>query len=280
MATLQIFQILKLAADLLLVGAIGFLGLRILKTGDLSGKASELMMLETSLKGLIKESESASRHLNDELQRRQNSLERLLSELDGTEKRLNQNIASTAEIRPQIEKKIQEGRALVIELSQSVSEVQQQSSSKIRQPAAPSFVEPAPAAEIAPEPPSFEQVVQKDIPKHKLHARGRASANPQPLAARIEREVSPAPANAAATDKLEKIYQAVEVMINAGHDLQTIARMTRLPIERIKLLAEMKSEDKESKATEKDRIQEGNALTEKDPRLGVLGSMKRQMQTL
>lgn len=288
------FSIIKLAADVLLVFAIGFLGLRILKNGNISGKSSEMLMLEASLKGLIKDSESASRHLNDELQRRQNSLERVLNEIDGAEKRLNQVTTSIAETKPQLEKKIQEGRELIVSLTKTTSE----SALRLQSRAVQS--EPQPA-EVAPEPPSFESVVPKETAKHRLPSRMKNSdvqrqqdqQRQQPLAKKIEREVTlaqlpaqpPAP-NPTAKDRFERVYNAVEAMVKAGHDLKTIARVTKLPEERVKLLQELMVERSQTKNREQDQNQgqdqeEGKAKEfGADPRLGVLGGMKRQVQTL
>ena len=82
-------EILKLSSDGLLVVAIMLLCYRILISGSISTRSAKLVMLEASLRSLIKDAEGAGRSLNDELSRRQHSLERLLSDLTTAEGRLS-----------------------------------------------------------------------------------------------------------------------------------------------------------------------------------------------
>lgn len=83
------FADIKLISDCLLVAGIIVLSFRIMSSGTISGKTAQLMILEASLKGIIKDADAAGRTLNDELSRRQNQLERLLSDLSATENRIS-----------------------------------------------------------------------------------------------------------------------------------------------------------------------------------------------
>jgi hypothetical protein len=82
------FEYVKLGSDVLLVAGIFFLAFRIITSNSIGVKTSQLLILEASLKGLIKDAEGSGRSLNEELSRRQNQLERLLGDLTSVENRL------------------------------------------------------------------------------------------------------------------------------------------------------------------------------------------------
>lgn len=97
------------------------------------------------------------------------------------------------------------------------------------------------------------------------------------LAATIEKERMPEsrpnPASAGYDVDIQEIYNSAEEMLRAGRDLQTVATKTRLPVEDVKMLSEM---------ILRERIDDQAVTTElaKDPRLGVLANIKREVTTL
>lgn len=210
---------IKLGTDILLVLSLVLLCYRLLVSGSLSGKTTQLMLLEASLKGLIKDAEGAGRSLNDELQRRQHSLERVLTDFEGHEKRLTAMQEGTTKQLQEVDAKAKNAQAVFARLSQMST--------------------PAPlrASEEAPEPPSFQSLTSRsEKERHKLPER-RTQRNR--LAEKIERAIAPT------TEAVEQTTREVQQITEVAEESA----------------AKEQSEDL-------------------DPRLGVLGAMKRQTQTL
>lgn len=273
------FELIKLSTDALLVAAVCFLSFRILASGSLSGKTAQLMILEASLKGLIKDAEGTGRSLNDELQKRQYSLERLLGDLEGIEKRVSQVQRSFDESRSQIDGQVAHAQNILAQMTQSMGSMRpaatHAASVPSRKAAAPVPVEPEIIAEETPEPPSFEtMVVRSPDERHKLPERRpqvpmnkaaearHAAIRNQRLAAKIEREVEEAPRASRVMDpQVERTVAQVE---SAASDVRKIS-------EQVETLSEQQVVPQHIPQDEN---------PEKDPRLGVLGGMKRQIQTL
>lgn len=91
------FQLWKLAADVALLLSVLYLCVRFIRSQGSSINTRELRDLEIVLKNLLKDADVASRSLTESLGRRQHSLERLLSDLDGGERRLSVSIQAAEE---------------------------------------------------------------------------------------------------------------------------------------------------------------------------------------
>jgi hypothetical protein len=91
------FQLWKLAADVALLLSVLYLCVRFVRSQGSSINTRELRDLEIVLKNLLKDADVASRSLTESLGRRQNALERLLSDLDGGERRLSVSIQAAEE---------------------------------------------------------------------------------------------------------------------------------------------------------------------------------------
>jgi hypothetical protein len=74
---------------------------------------------------------------------------------------------------------------------------------------------------------------------------------------------------------LSRIYMAAEEMLKAGRDLEAVSRSTKLPIEQVRLLSQIVIKERLA-----DPTQVSVPVRPADPRLGVLGGMKRQIQRL
>lgn len=223
------FAMIKLGTDILLVLSMVFLCYRLLASGSISGKTSQLMILEASLKGLIKDAEGAGRSLNDELQRRQYTLEKLLQDFEGSEKRIAQIQDLATKQAQDLEQKAKAAHALITKIAQNAtatSIASKQTEQKVD------------VEEDAPEPPSFQATaVRPSQERHKLPER-RTQQNTR-LTERIERTVAPT-------------SEAIE---RTAEEVRKLAETTQPSVETIN----------------EEKI---------DSRLGVLGAMKRQVQTL
>jgi len=91
----------KLGADILLLGALGWLSFVLVRSkGAVAVPSRQGIELERTLRGLIKEADLASSSLQDQLLRRQQSLEKVLRDLEATESRVSR-AAANAETRAQ-----------------------------------------------------------------------------------------------------------------------------------------------------------------------------------
>ena len=102
------------------------------------------------------------------------------------------------------------------------------------------------------------------------------------LASAIEQTVEPSAAVASAADD---IYRAAEDLLRAGKDLAFVAATTRLPMDEVKVLSRVVSQQiiaKSSAGIVPERViaPETPHVKSADPRLGVFGAVRRQVQTL
>ena len=304
------FDIIKLAADGLLVLSVLIMGFRYLRSTT-KAHTTELMILEASLKGLIKDAESAGRSLNDELGKRQRGLEKLLLDIESSEKRIADTAREAIETAGSVELKIKAARAAMEEVTRSAA--------RPARPSAP--VTGIPLEEETPEPPSFETVVQRrassprqETSVHRSNIYGepleevssqrmvpavspraeqpRSIPTPraeptyarQRLSASIEKETDRSvtvPAEPVATS-MRTVFGAAEDMLRAGKEVAVVAAVTQLPIEKVVQMARaiaphLLEESGDMFIEEQPQVTTGKGT---DPRLGVLGAMRRQTQVL
>jgi len=106
------FQLCKLATDVALILSVLYLSARFIRSHQSSVDTRELRDLEIVLKNLLKDADVASRALSESLTRRQQSLERVLSELDGGERRVATAVRSAEEISARLNRTMADSRAI------------------------------------------------------------------------------------------------------------------------------------------------------------------------
>jgi hypothetical protein len=164
------FQLCKLATDVALILSVLYLSARFIRSHQSSVDTRELRDLEIVLKNLLKDADVASRALSESLTRRQQSLERVLSELDGGERRVATAVRSAEEISARLNRTMADSRAIQPQSNEGVTSADSQ---EYRSPPTPSPRKPAPSRrsevplsqqiEVASEdaewvePPSFEE---------------------------------------------------------------------------------------------------------------------------
>ena len=143
------FQLWKLATDVALVLSILYLCVRFMRTQGPSVNPRELRDLEIVLKNLLRDADVASRTLGDSLSRRQESLERLLAEFEGGERRMAAALQSAEQLRSKLSRGAAPSQAQAAPVPVEAEVL------KASKPALP----PAQALEVSEdwaEPPSFE----------------------------------------------------------------------------------------------------------------------------
>lgn len=85
-------ETLKLLVDLAVTGCLVYIGFKVLRLPESAKLSQRTVELEGLLKSLIKEADQAGSALNEQLRSRQSSLEKLLAEFEGSERRLKAQI--------------------------------------------------------------------------------------------------------------------------------------------------------------------------------------------
>lgn len=282
-------ELWKLGADIVLLGALGWLSICILRSQTGGGRAqSHGLELERTLRALVKEADLASSSLHDQLLRRQQSLERLLRDIEGVEQRVNRAV-SVADTRtssvaaPNHHTPPPAGRA------REVSTI----------PEAPSFnavAKPARSTAKAPTPVKtniFGEPIGESRPAAPQPP-SMVRAEQTPLTASIEREVvpptappaSPKVARETPAESLGEVRRAAEELLRAGRDLEFVARRTNLPIDEIRLLSNAVLRDAANRGVKNEPpaveqfVAEAHPVVETDPRLGVLSPIRRSIETV
>lgn len=277
-------EIIKFLVDGTLLAAVGYLAITFGRSQLSGGQAArELRAVEESVRRLIRDADEASRELNDQLLRREQALKRTLSDIDVAEKKAR-------ELFSNVETKDSELRAR-IEVARELTRAPLQSSVVVphvaAHPAAPSST--ASAQPVSPAP---QVELQNLARKHwtevddedddfgiKVDQEVKPAARSAGLAASIERQqVSPEikiPVGAT----LQDIIKAAHRMIQEGAELQTVAARTRLPLEQVHLLARAfkTRENQSQRSAQSAHTMSTSKMAPTDSRLGVLGSIKREV---
>jgi hypothetical protein len=270
--------------------------------------------LEASLRSLISDADAAGRHLNEQLLRREQNLQKLLADIAETEGRLNRSITGGEERSKEINIALENARELIAELRESFKEEQdalrrQQQELRTNQRAlreqdvkAQSPKQTPRMRQDEPEAPSFEEAGYHRAPSRPSPAaqyerevsprlgmtveeqrRPRSAGNSQ------ERLVQPEPRESArkpsmyqadgATEQrnMQKIYAAAEVLLKQGRQLEQVSAQTRLPVEEVRMLSQMIEIERDEEQRKKTT---GTPAPLADTRLGVLGNIRRQTTTI
>ena len=280
----------KLGTDLALAFSLAYLCYRLIRGQRATLSSQQVGALESSLRNVMGEADQAGRSLSEILLKRQQSLEKLLYEMGTVENRINRAI-STAEIKKgelELEAKRAESLSRYAHVEAArVSQAEIQS---------PRFVDP--------EPPSFTKGPERERytppPVRSVTAKVNIYGDPianqtasptayRPLATQIERELATPqreePRATTISNPIEDIYTAAENMLRAGADLDSVSLATDIPISDLKLLAQYLSREAAVSNTIEVEHQSTDSELERapisnDPRLGVLGGIKRQTQVL
>lgn len=270
--------------------------------------------LEASLRSLISDADAAGRHLNEQLLRREQNLQKLLADIAEAEGRLNRSINGGEERSKEIHIALENARELIAELKESFKEEQealrrQQQELRTHQRA---FKEPDVRAQSPkqeprtyldePEAPSFEDAGyrrvrsrpsassdhERDFARQpemiiEEQRRPRSAGNSQERLVQQEpREPARKPSMyqaGAATEQrnMQKIYAAAEVLLKQGRQLEQVSAQTRLPVEEVRMLSQMIEIERDEEQRKKTT---GAPAPLADTRLGVLGNIRRQTTTI
>ena len=282
-------QMWQLFIDIGLITSVLTMTVRAFKSSRLPSMLPKTRELEASLRGLIGDAETAGLQLNDQLLRREQNIQRALSEMQQTEARITKALAEAEALN----NKLQQTRVETVRVIQDLKNgfergVQSERARLEEDTGAPHSVHPrvevtthqAPPAstheatpsQAAPQAPAFvEQAYARTSPQRGVE--GTTAVSPSASAVRAIRGAGSSQPSAA---ELQRIYKSAEVMLKEGQSLESVAMQMKLPVEGVRLLAEMI----EIESEEDTRERETESLAGADSRLGALAAIRRQTSVL
>jgi hypothetical protein len=294
----------NLGTDLCLFASLVWLGFKVItiSTGTARGEMQELA---DGLKELLREADKAASNLNEQLSKRERSLERLLYDLESAEHRVGRALTTFEDtIKKSESASVEAQRQAVAAVAQPIvaqpSEQPKQRAvqayqSKQREPVIETIDEQDYALEnvVVTEPQPRARAVRSQIevkaqPSSEIERAKRVSTG---LASQIEKEQIPQ-TSAARAQTMSKIAFAAERLLRAGKDIENVAALTRIPLRDLQEMQARISGDSSEpvikrhteaaveRSTQQEQVQPEPSTPQRDPRLGVLGGMKRQVQVL
>lgn len=281
-------EIIKLVCDLSLLGALAFICNSFMRASRGQVSSAQVNGLETDLREAVKEAETAGRELNNQLQKRRQELEKLLYEIETVEHRLARSITTAEEKKATLETGIKAAlntartiqaaaaRRPNIEPDQLLELPDEQIINN------PSREESAVTAS-SPEPPSFRRAPAVEAPARQPHRQTAARAAHHSLSREIEKETTAAAGRYEQReqkryrggpneeDTLSKIMGAADEALRAGKEIHSVTQSPRN--DRAEEFIADDLRDLTEPSSSETRLGERN-----DPRLGVLGGIRRQVQ--
>lgn len=258
----QTIAIWKIVVDIGLMATLIAVAAKFLRSP--ARDITRLAELDASIRLLLKEAEAGSKGLAEQLMRRQESLERLLMDIGGSEQRISRAISQADELKGSLSALIQASHSIPATHNRSANENTIEKQQVYQKEVAP------------PEPPSFAEalVAQPQISRNRVEQvrRTKIESN-QRLASQVEKELAPSEKT---IPEIKQVYQAAEKMLKAGEDLKTVSSITRLSVEQLSRLRDSLIEEQEP--VHQNNIQENESA--QDSRLGALGPVRRQTQIL
>ncbi len=260
----------QMAVDLGLVAAVLTMAIRWMKGSRAQALLPQTLELEAALRNLIAEAEVAGRQLNDQLLRRENNIQRYLTELEDSERRIARSVVEGEEVAKRIEGISSTAQARLQEVITARPGTA---------PQAPGQQAAGPQAAATAAQASQSTTRQQAAATSRRSPQGSTQQTAAPVrpGAPVQRSSSPqgyASATKQQGGELHRVYAAAEKMIREGHDADSVAASTKLPLEGVKLLSQMieveRTEEAESAAKSSNQVSA-------DPRLGALGATRRQL---
>ena len=264
-------QIWQLVIDLGLVASVLVMTVRAFKSSRLSTMLPQTRELEGSLRGLIGDAERAGQHLNEQLLHREQNIQRNLTSIQDTEARLSKMIAEAETLHQKLQATRVETIKVVQDLKSGLEQGMVSEQGRYE-------------ASVAPQREARSQVA----PQQAAHREGdfaresfSRSGHGYDTAAASQREQrtaqTAADTGAETAPDLKTIYEAAETMIKQGAAIEQVARQTRIPVEGVRLLAQMIEIEREEGSRKQDPFAK---VPTTDSRLGALGGIKRQTTVL
>ena len=290
-------QMWQLLVDIGLITSVLTMTVRAFKSSRLPSMLPKTRELEASLRGLIGDAETAGLQLNDQLLRREQNIQRALSEIQQSEARIAKAIAEAEALQSKLqqtrvetvrviqdlktgfERGVQVERSRIDEQSAAMNTAPVQATTDYQHtPQTPGYQAPQPQS--APQSPAFVEQSYARSPLQRsveVATTTTASVPPNPASAGVTqsgRRTAQAQPSAA---ELQKVYKSAEMMLKDGQTLESVATQMKLPVEGVRLLAQMIEIEREEDTRKQDAV---DPFAATDSRLGALGVIRRQTSVL
>lgn len=280
----------QMMVDLGLITAILVMALRWMKGSRAQALLPQTLELEASLRNLIDEAEASGRQLNDQLLRRESNIQKYLTELEESERRITRSVIEGEEVSKRLEVATSAAQRNATQQERGDSYKARAYAVELDDAKAPALQAPAPQAARAPqaratrsaaEAPAAttQQAPRRSAPLQSSASVQRSSYSNAPKI--ISRPPSAAGNTTQAYQKaaqpssseLQQIYALAEQMLKQGAEFEQVAQRTKLPLDGVKMLSQMIETERDEESMQE--LQAGQVIAG-DPRLGALGTTRRQ----
>ena len=279
----------QMMVDLGLITAILVMALRWMKGSRAQALLPQTLELEASLRNLIDEAEASGRQLNDQLLRRESNIQKYLTELEESERRITRSVIEGEEVSKRLE--VATSAAQRNTAQSNAAQQERGDSYKARAYAvelddakAPALQAPAPQARAtrsAAEAPAAttQQAPRRSAPlqssasvQHSSYSNAPKIISRPPSAAGNTTQAYQKAAQPSSSE-LQQIYALAEQMLKQGAEFEQVAQRTKLPLDGVKMLSQMIETERDEESMQE--LQAGQVIAG-DPRLGALGTTRRQ----
>lgn len=264
-------QIWQMAVDFGLVTSILVFAFRWMKTSKAQAMIPRTLELEATLRSLITEADAAGRHLNEQLLRREQNLQRFLGDIEEAGQRLSRAIEQSEDRSREISVAIENCQELISEFKTTYrsekAEIRTQNPASRNQPEVP---QRATRTERTPRDLDVREELEVSPPQAKAQVSTPAETPSTPKRA-------PQQPAQRSTAEIQRVYAAAEILLKQGKKLEQVIAQTRLPEDEVRMLSQMIEVERDE---ERRKAEEANKTKSADPRLGALGSIRRQTTTL
>lgn len=272
----------QIVVDLCLVTSILVMAFRGIKTSRMQALLPQALELQVSLRKAIAEAESASRHINDQLLRREQNLHKYVTQLERHEKELSLAVVEAESLTKELHLACESARieskelATVIDEGEALKHSVTIASQPTQAPSSRSAGRSAATRAPSSKPAAKASVAQDEVQFSTKRSSRRAAEwipaeEPMDVTDTVaeDREERTAPGMQA----LQELYGRAESMLKQGQALEQVSRVTSLPVEGVKRLAEMIEIEREEEVSQQ-KTRKGSKAPA-DPRLGALGIGRR-----
>lgn len=247
-----------MVVDLCLVTSILVMAFRYIKSSRVQALMPHAVEIEASLRRIISDAETAARHINEQLLRREQNILKYVGDVERHEKQLSLSVVEAESLTKELSLICESARREAKEMATMLRNSD------------------APTESPAPQAPVVRQAVRaEDEPREDLKFTTRVTSPRAADWASFEdddglppptKEISPVQA-------LQQLYEQAERLLKQGREAEEVSRATKLPREGVKRLAEMIEIEREEEQDQRRAHGRGNFA---DPRLGALGISRRE----
>ena len=279
----------QMMVDLGLITAILVMALRWMKGSRAQALLPQTLELEASLRNLIDEAEASGRQLNDQLLRRESNIQKYLTELEESERRITRSVIEGEEVSKRLEvaasaaqrKAAQsnaaqqergdsyKARGYAVELDDAEAPAPQARAPQARMTRSAAE---APAATTQQAPRRSAPLQSSASVQHSSYSNAPKIISRPPSAAGNTTQAYQKAAQPSSSE-LQQIYALAEQMLKQGVEFEQVAQRTKLPLDGVKMLSQMIEIERDEESTQE--LQAGQVIAG-DPRLGALGTTRRQ----